>query len=221
LQTLRDAVKDANIEYGGRSRPKPNGAIIFVGEQRIGGDGYVYREYPKGIWWKISLNGEYRYLIGLYINQNEENGEGFGMSLETGYPIEAARSYFLAIIDEALLTATEDTPDYLEPDRSRLYFRNSISLQTLHDRVKNAKTKDVDWNTRGVDMYGTTFSPNFPASPIILVGEQEIGRGNQIRWEYKGIWWRVYAGDRVGDLIREYTFHIEETGKGFGMYLEE
>ena len=221
LQTLRDAIKSAEM------RTIPDGSFpdgpayrdypfIFVGEQRIGDSFAFLSEYPKGRWWRVIMEDRvFDELLSIYTHQITESGEGFGMSLETGYPIEAARSYMLAIIDEALLEATEDTPDYIEPDRSKLYFRNSISLQTLRDGVKDAyRVNFTNFYKKRTQIGGRINAPN-TLGPIYLVGEEEIGDGHTIWWEYEGIWWRVEF--RHGPL-GYYASWIGETGEGFGMY---
>ena len=52
-------------------------------------------------------------------------------------PSEAARSYILGIIDEALLEATKDTPDYTD-QYGGVHFQNSISLQAVRDAIETA-----------------------------------------------------------------------------------
>ena len=119
---------------------------------------------------------------------------------------EAARSLLLGIIDEALIKATEDTPDYLEPDGCELYFRNSISLQTLRDAIKNAEMVRVNYNSVG-------FYP-----PLIYVGEQRICGRNSFFYEYPdGTWWDVKVDNWYVLLLNDYIFRIGENGEGFGV----
>ena len=124
-------------------------------------------------------------------------------------PSEEVRTYMLGIIDEALLDATEDIPDYLEPDRSRLYFRNSMSLQTLRDAVKNAKIR------KDTSECFTTYPP------IIFVGEQSIGCREFFYCKYPDdTWWILSVDDKYLRLIRYYAYSIREDGEGFGVSLE-
>ena len=215
LLTLRDAIKEARIEIdieylyyvlsGSRTRPKYLLPTVFFNEQEIG-DFFMnfFWHYPEDIRWHIHIDDKYINLIHFYWSQIVwEGGDGSGMSLKIGSPIEvkAARSYMLGIIDEALLEATEDTPDYLTPDRSRLYFRNSISLQTLRDVVKDEYIH-----------YQGNLPPN-PRALVSFIGEQEVSYGSLLYWEYEGIWWAI----RI-PLMKGYLFQIGETGEGFGMH---
>ena len=218
LQTLRDAIKEAKMEFDmyqaieqvflvsfilvHTNKPEEPPSV-YVGDQGIGYSRYFYIYPPEGIKWHVFIDDKYEELIQFYWGQIREGDDGLGMVLENGGPREEARSYMLGIINEALLEATDDTPDYLEPDMSRLYFRNSISLQTLHDIVKDAY------------IHQSSLPPN-PRNPVSFVGDQEIGYGRFLYWEYGGIWWGI--GGILNPTIRTYLFQIEETGDGFGMY---
>jgi len=141
---------------------------------------------------------------------------------------EEARSLLLGIIDEALIEATEDTPDSLKPVGRELYFRNSISLQTLRDAIKNAEMVRVS-------------KPDFHL-PLIYVGEQRIGGitkdsfrnlnpncfkypdgtwwdvGVGFYYEYPdGTWWDVMVDNWYGLLLDDYICQIKENGEGFGV----
>jgi hypothetical protein len=124
-------------------------------------------------------------------------------------PAEAARSYMLSIIDEALLESTEDTPDYIEPNGSRLYFQNSISLQTLRDAVKNAEMYDRNISTF-LDSGG----------PIFFIGEHEIGYAEYLYCDYEGTWWIAKVDSKYTMFLRDYIREIGEKGESFGVYLK-
>jgi hypothetical protein len=102
-----------------------------------------------------------------------------------------AQNYMLAIIDEALLTATEDTPDYIEHDGNRLHFQNSISLKTLRDAIEKAELQ--------VQRGTISFTSQ---SPVFLVDDKEMkwvsirytddkgGSTYSLYYEYPdGTWW--------------------------------
>ena len=219
LRTLRDAIKSAEMVRptgagGGKPLPPSPPPILYVGKQRIG-DRYSPHWHPiYGIWWWVKVSDKYEGLIADYVSLIEKNGEGFGMSLEISRPREEARSYILGIIDEALLHATEDTPDYL--DRyGRIHFQNSISLQTLRDALKN----EIIW---------LIVSAPEKKDRVYVIGGQEIGCANYLMlyWEYDGAWcWVNIDGDGGqtsvnANIIQDYISQIETNGGGFGLHLQ-
>ena len=123
-------------------------------------------------------------------------------------PSEEARSYMLGIIDKELRKATEGTPDYIEPNRNHLYFRNSDSLQTLRNAIKTA---------RMIKFTGTPISH----LPIVYVGEQEIGYVDEwmccaptaLFWEYPaGTWWFAEMDDTYKCVLLDYIHDIGKEG---------
>jgi hypothetical protein len=205
LQTLRSAIEEAEMVRHTGTYPGTMAVSVYVGEKDIGGGGYFAWVYPDHTRWDVKPDPKYLRLIDQYFYLIWGDGEGFGMSLENSDAGEEARSCILGIIDEALLNATEDTPDYIEPNRSQLYFQNSISLQTLRDLVKDAHM-----------YYRPSITPN-PAGPVYVVGGQKIGHDNKIYCKYEDRRWGV-TGPPYLDLIRNYMFQIGEIGEGFGMH---
>ena len=132
-----------------------------------------------------------------------------GVAIFTYHDCEAARSYMLGIIDEAMLESTWDTQDYIEPNRSHLYFRNSGSLQTLRNAITTAK------------MSKTTGTFPVSHSPIVYIGKQEIGyvdeweSGNptSLFWEYPdGAWWFAELDDTYKYVLIDYIHNIGKEG---------
>ena len=126
---------------------------------------------------------------------------------------EAVRRYMLGIIDEALLTATEESLDSMEYDMVTyprgLHFQNSISLNTLRDIIMQADIVDRTDHTRSV-------SP----LTVLYVDEQEIGYTDHFYCTYQERYWHVGIGSTYTQLIDDYVREIDEGGKGYGMRLE-
>ena len=123
---------------------------------------------------------------------------------------EAARSHLLSIIDEALLDATEDSPDYLDADNG-IRFQNSITLQTLRDAIEE-----------GAMLNQTNFVPSSPLiHPLIWAGEQKIGTDDRLLCEYDGEWWEVELIPTYLRLFQGYIHHIRVVHECFGVFLKK
>jgi hypothetical protein len=129
---------------------------------------------------------------------------------------EMARCHLLGKIDEALLEATEDTPDYTKSDM--IFFQNSISLQTLHNAIKEAKMTPL----------ATDSSPSRPGPPFILGVDgsdidQWIGTPTFFTWEYESRRWLLETNKEYTRVFLGYDNQIRHTstGEGFGVRLED
>jgi len=137
----------------------------------------------------------------------------FAVNADNRAQPEAVRLYMLGIIDEALLTATEESLDSMEyhmgTNPGRLHFQNSISLETLGDTIKQAEIRDDTNRTWPV-----------LRTPMLYIDEQEIGGADYFYCYYQERHWRVDIGSTYTQLIDDYVQEIGEGGKGYGMRLE-
>jgi hypothetical protein len=122
---------------------------------------------------------------------------------------EVVRSYMLGIIDEALLEASKDTPDYIEPGENRIHFQNSISLQTLRYIIENAEMH--------VQLGVISFMPNHP---VFLIDGKEVKWADALYCEYpEGTWWMGKTDSRYVSLLNDYISQIKKDGEGFGLHV--
>ena len=141
----------------------------------------------------------------------DENKNLVGKSIKSerlSFFHEMARCYLLGIIDEALLEATKDTPDYI--GEYKIHFQNSISLQTLRSAIQETNMiPTVDRRLSG--------------GPAFYVGKKYIGDPTYFSWKYEDRKWILEPDRKYTRTILGYMNQVSNnsTGKGFGMHLED
>ena len=126
-----------------------------------------------------------------------------------------ARQYMLNIIDEALLTATEDDPDYVKYFEGTtapcaFYFNNSISLNKLRVILANAEFIDHSNETWPVSI-----------SPLLYVGDKIIGDMSCFSCSYGKRSWYIEDDAAYAFVLSDYTFEVIDSSTDFNKQFNE